>query len=431
MDTSELEPVRRRLAALRELRPSEAADFLQRVRDVVIIASSSRGGSSVFAEMLRFCPVLTHFRAEVNPFFALAGLAPPDSGDSDRLSPGAPHDRGLLEAELALDVGGRAPLEARGERAFGLDLAWRLSAQWPTLAIDPAQVVAWTRSTLAAWGLEDLAGFHLALLREVRAAHPQVDPWYYDIDPARIRAAFPELEPPTGPPGPVVLEEPPFVLTRPWRPATAADLDQRPLIIKTPSNAYRLPFLRTLFSGARLRVLHLVRNPAAAINGLHDGWRFRGFHAHRVGGLDIAGYSDAVPGGQGWWKYDLPPGWQAWRGEPLEAVCGFQWRAAHSATLEWAAENRPELLRVRFEDLVGERARRRRAWGRVTDWLGVRQGPALERIVEHGIPPVMATQAPRRRRWFAKATLLEPVLSEPRTRELAAELGYADPGSWV
>jgi hypothetical protein len=43
----------------------------------------------------------------------------------------------------------------------------------------------------------------------------------------------------------------------------------------------------------------------------------------------------------------------------------------------------------------------------------------------------MATHAPRRRRWFAKAGLLEPVLARRDTRELAERLGYADPKSWV
>ena len=39
-------------------------------------------------------------------------------------------------------------------------------------------------------------------------------------------------------------------------------------MIKTPSNAYRLPFIQALFPSARIRILHLVRNPAASINGL-------------------------------------------------------------------------------------------------------------------------------------------------------------------
>ncbi len=427
MDTpSPLAEVRGRLAALRALRSPPLPDLCGRVRDVVVVASSSRGGSSVFTEMLRHAPSLCHFRAEVNPFFGLAGLAHPESGPDDALAPGAPGDLGLLDAELALDAGGWAPLEVRGARAYGLDLAWRLTAQWPTLPIDPLQVVRWTRETLVECSPVDLAGFHLALLRRVRAAHPELSPWFYDLDPERIRLAFPGLEPSAGAPGPVVLEEPPFVLARPWRPVSDEGLATRPLVIKTPSNAYRLRWLAALFPSARLRILHLTRNPAASINGLVDGWRYRGFHSHRVGGLAIAGYDDPD-----WWKYDLPPGWRDWADQPLEQVCGFQWRSAHEHVLAYLAQRRPDTLRVRFEDVVGDRATRRRAWGRIAAWLGVDLGLAVSDIVEHGLPPVMATHAPRRRRWFAKAAQLEPVLARADTRELAARLGYADPASWV
>ncbi len=426
-----LGPALERLAALRDLRPPLIEGFTEQVRDVVLIASSSRGGSSVFAEMLRHAPSLTHFRAELNPFFAMAGLGFPASGDSDRLEKDTPFDRDMLDREFALDAGGWAPLDSRGVRAYGLDLAWRLTAQWPTLAFEPEQVVAWTRETLQDCSPRDVAGFHLALLRRVRGAHPQVDPFYYDIDPERIRGAFPGLTAPTGPPGPVVLEEPPFVLARPWQMATLSELVDRPLVIKTPSNAYRLPFFESLFPRARVRVLHLVRNPAAAINGLHDGWRFRGFHAHRVGGLDIAGYSDEVPGGASWWKYDLPPGWQALREKPLEEVCAHQWKSAHEHVLHWVDATRPASLRVPFEEVVGEQGARRRAFARISAWLDVDLGPALADIVEHGIPPVMATHAPRRRRWFARASLLEPVLADPDIRGLAEVLGYGDPTSWV
>jgi len=423
---SQLAAVRGRLAALRELRPAPLDGFSQQVRDVIVVASSSRGGSSVFTEMLRHAPTLCHFRAEVNPFLVLAGLGFPESGDSDALGTTAAGDRVLLDAELALDAGGWAPLGARGARAYGLDLAWRLTAQWPALPIDPEQVVTWVLETLEVCSPVDLTGFHLALLRRVRAAHPEVTPWFYDLDPERIQLAFPGLVPPSGAPGPVVLEEPPFVLARPWQTATAEDLAARPLVIKTPSNVYRLPFLRALFPAARFRVLHLTRNPAASINGLVDGWRYRGFHSHRVGDLRIAGHGDPD-----WWNYDLPPGWRYWTDQPLEQVCGFQWRSAHRAVLDFLGAERPESLRVRFEDVVGDRAARRRAWADIAAWLGVDLGPAVADIVEHGLPPVMATHAPRRRRWFAKATALEPVLARQDTRELAERLGYRDPESWV
>jgi len=411
-------------AALRERRPPPYLDFRARVGELVLVVSSSRGGSSVFTEMLRHVPELNALRAEVNPFLRLAGAEGPDD---DGLDAGAAFDGATLDAELALDAGRWSGLDERGVEAFGLDLTWRLAAQWPEERFDPEHVVRWTRAALP---IDDLVGFHLRVLASVRRQHPAVDPWYYDIAPERVAAAFPELPRPSGPPSGSVLEEPPFVLVQPWHVATPSELAERPLVVKTPSNAYRLDWWRAAFPAARLRILHLVRNPAASINGLYDGWRYRGFHAHQVGGLDIDGYSH-LPGGRTWWKYDRPPGWRAYRAARLEEVCAFQWRSAHRHALDWLAAH-PEVdrLRVRFEDVVGEPDVRREALDRLGGWLGLAPGGALQRIGDAGLPPIMATDAPRQRRWFARAEMLGPVLDD-NVRGLACDLGYNGQDHWT
>ena len=414
------------LAELRRLRPPPYDGFREHVGELVLIASSSRGGSSVFSEMLRHVPELLAFRAEVNPFLRLAGAEQPGS---DALTGDAPYDATVLDAELALDAGRRAPLEALDPERFGLDLAWRLAAQWPGELFDPEHVVGCTRTAHAAHP-GDLVALHLRFLAEVRRRHPVVDPWYYDVAPERVAAAFPELPRPSGPPSPSVLEEPPFVLVTPWRSTTPAELATTPLVVKTPSNAYRLDWWRQAFPNARLRILHLVRNPAASINGLYDGWRFRGFHAHPVGGLDIDGYSH-LPGGDTWWKYDLPPGWQAYREARLEEVCAFQWRSAHEHVRRWLREH-PEVdsHRLRFEDVVGPLAGRRAAFRGLAEWLGLPDPSALLEVAERGLPPVMATEAPRQRRWFARAEMLGPVLDDD-IRGLACDLGYEGDEGWT
>ena len=158
-----------RLAALRALRPphpSLAEGFFGKVRDVVIVASSSRGGSSIFTEILRKSRHLVHFRAEVNPFLLLGGLGHPHTGTgSDLLTAQTPiPDRAGMEAEMARDVGRYARGRSNPERQ-AMDLAWRLSIQWPHLEIDPAQVAdAWR-------GGPDFAEAFLAFLaRESRTA---------------------------------------------------------------------------------------------------------------------------------------------------------------------------------------------------------------------------------------------------------------------
>ena len=65
---------RARIAALREISGAPAPpDVARLARDVVIVGSSSRGGSSIFAELLRRSPHLLHFRGETNPFLRLNG----------------------------------------------------------------------------------------------------------------------------------------------------------------------------------------------------------------------------------------------------------------------------------------------------------------------------------------------------------------------
>src|SRR5438552_16777869 len=106
-----LAPLRRRLEALRRQRGPALSNFPLRVRELVVVASSSRGGSSMLAETLRASTSLVHLRAELNPFLRLVGLTFPESGSgSDRLDAGHLHRldpalRQTLDEELALDAG--------------------------------------------------------------------------------------------------------------------------------------------------------------------------------------------------------------------------------------------------------------------------------------------------------------------------------------
>jgi hypothetical protein len=437
---------RQRLLSMRAGQPAPVRDLRQQVRHVVVLASSSRGGSSVMAEILRNSRNMLHFRAEVNPFLALAGYAWPESGvGDDSLGAEDLGDPTSLEQLLAHDIGGHTGTLPGPDAvyAFAQELHWRLSLQWPVEHFEPGWVLEQVQDTLQvlegkhgwARGTFPEAGrFHALFLSRIRRRHPAVNPWYYDLPPQLIREHCPGCSPCDAPPSPVVLEEPPFVTVSPWSPATAQQLASLPVVVKTPSNAYRLPFLQALFPNARIRVLHLTRNAAASVNGLVDGWRFRGFFAHRSDlPLDIAGYSDHFPPwAQHWWKFDLPPGWRAWTRQALVEVCGFQWRSAHRATLDWVRAQDADSLTLRFEHVVGHHPQRIEAFERLADWLGLPGDPTLQRLVEAGLPPIMATSRPRHRRWYDRAALLEPVLVREETRAIMEELGYAaDPATWL
>jgi len=433
------------LNAVGRLRAPSVRNFCNNVREIVLIASSSRGGSSVVAEILRRNYRLLHFPAEINPYLRLSGHAWPVSGSgSDRLEVEHLGDLQALEALLAADAGQplEGDLDPADEEAFASSLYWRLSLQWPIDRFREDQVYdlmcetfrelrrnyGWKKKTFP-----DPSLFHALFLRRVRVFHPNVNPWYYDLPPHLLRRHCPNIPPSITAPSPVIVEEPPFVTIVPWRRATLSDL-RRPLVIKTPSNVYRLPFLQALFPRAVFRIIHLTRNAAAAINGLYDGWRFRGFFAHRVPcRLSIKHYTDVFPGGcTSWWKFDLPPGWEAWVSRPLIQVCGYQWRSAHRAVQDFLTSSDVDSFRIRFEDTVGRRAKRMTVFKALADWLGIPLDSELLRLIENDLPPIMSTFRPRRQRWREKADLLEDELRATETLEMMERLGYElDPQSWL
>lgn len=441
-----LAAVRQRLAEINSRREAGIADLFGKIKEVVVVASSSRGGSSIFTEILRRSPDLLHCKGEITPFLNLAGLnRTGGASDSDRLPalaaeparPGQGRKLTILEHEMALDLGVNRPVdlrEAGNLERFGLDLLWRLTCQWPKIEIDADFLAACLAKTMAelqsrhGWqpvAFDDPQLFHIVLLRHLRKRYSKINPWYYDLAPGLIRRHCPEAHLDHAPPGELVLEEPPFVTIGPTRPVPTGLLGRSILVLKTPGNVYRLDFFRKLFPKARLRILHLVRHPAAAINGLVDGWLHHCFFSQQVEEtLRIGGYSDRFPEwARTWWKYDLPPGWRGWTEKPLVEVCGFQWRAAHRATLGYLEQGGVEHLRVRFEEALGSPGERQRTFAAVGTWLGVDPAPLVSAALGD-LPPVMATCRPRMNRWFKKAPLLRPVLERDDIRELTESLGF-------
>ena len=363
------------------------------VRDLVVVASSSRGGSTYLGELLRRAPGTLHLQGETNPYVDVADGEP-----------------SVLSAVLGVDIG-RPAEEGDGEDVEET-LVWRLQLQWPDLDLDREQILRWVRETRAEVPFAAGEPFHVRLLQ--RAG---LNPWYYDLPEATVRAHFPHVPKPSGPPGETVHEMAPFILVRPWRRATPEELATQPVVLTTPRNSFRLPLLRRLFPNARVRVLHLTRHPAAAVNGLVDGWGHHGFFSRTVDvPLRIAGYSDRFPEwGTRWWKFDPFPGWRDWTEAPLELVCARQWAVPHEVVLADDGERHT----VRFEDLVGPR--RADVLASLADWLGV---PSVAELEDVELPPLMATQPPSAERWRANAGRIVPALREAGVTDLAGRLGY-------
>ncbi len=423
-----------RLAALRAVRGDAGEQLCLAVRDLVLVCSSSRGGSSLFGELLRRSPDLLTFSAEINPHVTIPTLE--SDGGCDVLadpSPFAatPAGLGALRGELGNDIG--RPATAVDRAALSRHVAWRLTMQWPREAIDPDVVAQWVSDTLQRLGtgkVPDRQQFTLELLARVRAQHVTVNPYRYDLSDDAVAARFPDAVVPAGPTEPPVVEMAPFVLPRAWEHAQPGDAARLPVVATTPRNAFRVPLLARAFPNARIRIVHLTRNPAASINGLRDGWLHRGFFSCRTEQpLAIGGYTDVVgPWGSSWWNYDVPPGWREWTERSLPEVCGYQWRAAHQSTIEAASKLGVDTYRLAFEEVVGSAQRRRDALTSLCRWLDIDPAPLLR---DSDLPVVMPTAAPRPRRWEDNAQILQPALRDPALVETARMLGYSDdPSQW-
>lgn len=434
--TAAVRKARERLLSDVEATDAEVGD----VRRVVAVAASSRGGSSLLFSLLRSTGAFVSLDGEHTHLYRLYGLAgSPRTAHGDGWIPQDGDVAGFLQAliaEAGTVTGGTDRLgsgrnrEGRTLREFPFRLAVRLLGQWPSLESCADEIVTVAKDVVASRRDHafDPEACLLEVLRRLAASGCAVDAGYYDLTDRPLRSSAPEGPPPGAPP---IIEEPPFVVPAPVHPATAADLRSKPLLLKASVDAYRLPWLAEVFPDAHIRIVHLVRNPAAAVNGLIDGWLDRGFFSHDVSPvrqLAIRGYSQ-LPWGSAWWNFDLPPGWASVADRPLPEVCAFQWRTAHAAILDDQAVGGLSVLRVQAEDVLLGGAARERALAAILHFAGVTDAPHRPVVSPR---PVMATATPRAGRWRDRAAVLEPVLTDPAIRDMARRLGCGEEhATWI
>lgn len=344
-------------------------DFCKRQFSVILLLSASRSGASWLAELCASSARLCSLPGEIDPFLLLA-LGAPDvaRGESDALD--ARHANAsvgrLLSRYLSPYAGNQSPAEQLTPRRR-FQIAMRSLLQWPELHERMDEVFDAIREAFEAPSGGSREARMVEYLARLKALLPGLNPYFYDVDPELIRQRFPDERIPAGPPrDSCIIEEPPFVCELPWACALDGANPDRPLLLKSPSNAYRLDFLRALFPNAEITVLHLIRDPAASVTGLMSGWLHHGFFKHRMpeGTLDIERYGRADrPWTAAWWKFDLPPHWQHYAHRPLEEVCAFQWTSANEHILRWVERNRSDINYVQTStqrltsDLNGEMAR--------------------------------------------------------------------------
>jgi hypothetical protein len=411
---------------------------LANVRDVVLIASSSRSGSSLFAEWLKQSVEFLQLQHEIDTAVKIASVRSiKNESDSDADDFALKSLETFAEAffeELGHPVDPDSKLSVE---TVAIDLERSLRIQWPEEHWYLRSIIPMVAGIFMRLGwrfVRDFVAteFMLDICAQAISSGMQISPYRYDIPAGEIRARFPHLAVPAGPLSVTSDEETPFVIPRPWKRASMADVQGRTIVLKGPGNAYRISKLRALFPAARFRVIHLVRNPAATVNGLIDGWLYWNFFSRQLAvPLAIDGYTDpSKPWTSCWWKFDLPPGWSRVRSSRLVDVCGFQWQRAHECILQAVAEAGLDVLHVKYEDFRSHSGQGLLTRRHILKWLGAcdvtREQVALPSA------PVMSTSLPRPYRWRDRKDLIEPVVRRPEIYDLARQLGYcADVDSWT
>jgi hypothetical protein len=403
---SDLETLRQKIEDVYQAAPAavSAAD----VRRVVVILGSSRSGSSFLFHLLSqsgafWCP-----QGEETPFYRMSGLGwvnVKEQSDAIRVPVDA-SACALAQQFLLRDVARPAAAGDLQSSDYISACAARVILQWPRLELEPARVVEAVRACAAS--APDAVALWMNLTHRLG-----LEAGFYDLPGPKSRNLRLELPD-------YVLEEPPYIIPQPGQRPDAKGLAEAPLLLKTSTNVYRLAWLKTLFPQSEFRFIVLTRNPAACINGLMDGWLSHAFHSHNlqfVVPLKIRGYSDVIPMGDRWWKFDLPPGWTEFDDAPLPEVCAFQWRSAYGAILQ---ESPGESLRVKYEDLI-DPATAKAALNGIFQFAGAKPRAAPDPLAAR---PVMASQPPQAARWRARENEIWPQVTSPSVAPIAESLGY-------
>jgi hypothetical protein len=184
------------------------------------------------------------------------------------------------------------------------------------------------------------------------------------------------------------------------------------IVEKTPTNSFRIPFLRALFADAVF--LFMVRDPRPNIASIYRGWESTQFKTHPMPrGFHIEGYVGSL------WSFGFPPGWQTLNGQSLIEVCAYQWREYNEHCISDLEPLGRDARRVRYEELMDAPGR---VLVDVCQWAGLDPGP-MSRF-RNGIPNVHRSR-PSADKWRSLEGELDTVADS--IRDTAQRLGYAVP----
>ncbi|MES2037532.1 MAG: sulfotransferase [Pseudomonadota bacterium] len=406
--------------AVNDLRQVAHTELALRVKNVAVILTSPRSGSSLLKSVLSSHPDIASLDGEMEPFLALTRNGFSFNADSDAL-------KTLENQEALLDnIFDDLTLPSEGNTDYSLlKNRWkkRLLLQFPVLFTDDRAYLQLTHDLDAVFHVAQEKNIQgeamlqdLILSRVFNSETWRLD--YYDgkKNPAASHCFNESFK----------LEEPPFVIPRHYRRQLRSDdIENKILLFKTPPDVYRIGMYEQLFPNAQIKYLHLTRGYAQSVNGLMDGWlspvAFFSRDVQRIGvSLSIRGYSDTVGFGKRWWKFDLPPNWKEYVNADLEEVCLNQWLSAHQAIFDSQVTSMP----VSFEEFLSKPAETIK---KITSYLGLQEMSSLPVF-----PVTMATEAPKIRRWHKREDSLLRMGKRKDVQIMMDALAYQmNPEAWL
>jgi hypothetical protein len=166
---------------------------------------------------------------------------------------------------------------------------------------------------------------------------------------------------------------------------------------KTPKNALRIPFLKTVFPGAIF--IYLYRDPRENISSLIEAWRSPQF----VGYKQLPGWPFRK------WCFLLPPGWSSLQNCSLAEIAAYQWKTANSYILEdLQVLPASSWCLVYYWDLVKDP---KKVIQEISEFAGLDWDVHIERVMSQPLPIARRTlSAPSPDKWRKNEREMKSVL---------------------
>ncbi|MEW9937178.1 hypothetical protein AB2T96_04505 [Clostridium butyricum] len=412
--------------------------YIKSIKKILIIVSASRSGSSLTFDLIKRYPSIISTSGEAVPFYKLSTLSS-DEQLSDEICESELSEQKKMTffKELSEDICNYKIINDENStsliKSYSYRLALRFIIQWPLIEFDCKELLETISKVL--YSNIDNNNFDkdiivLNVILELRKKYPEINPYYYDIPKAKIENICKHIEKPIGPPNSsILIEEPPFIVIDPVNYINPNKFNDCFLLMKEPVTSYRLKMIKKLFNTAEFYWIHLIRNPAACINGLIDGWLDRGFFStnifnctdRKVKKLNIKGYSEVGEWSGNWWNFDRPPGWQNLINKSLYEVCAFQWAVNNREIIEGLEKEKNKII-IKYEDILLS-DKRRNVFNKIEKFIG--SPVKLSNIMDiNNLPIIQSTKKPKMYRWRDREEQILNVINASEINSIADKLGY-------